>query len=71
LRGWVELYEPDVPTRQLAEDLKLPTGEMFNKRSHIYRLTGAGWDAVNRTHWWTILTLIITFAALFLGTSKT
>jgi hypothetical protein len=67
LRGWVELYDTNVPSRQLPEDLKLPTDKMFNKKSQIYTLSGAGWDAVNRTHLWTVLTLFITFAALFVG----
>lgn len=67
LRGWVELYETDVPTRQLEGDLKLPTGKMFNKKSPIYTLSGAGWDAINRTHLWTFLTLLIAIAALLVA----
>ncbi len=67
LRGWVELYVPDVPTRQLEGDLNLPAGKMFNRNSPIYTLSGAGWDAINRTHLWTVLTLLITIGALLLA----
>ncbi len=71
LRGWVEPYHTDVPTHYLDKDLKLPQGKLFSEKSPIYRLSGAGWDAVNRTQLWTVLTLLVTFVALFEGLLKT
>ena len=40
LRGWVVLYQNDVPTRQLDQDLKLPAGEIFSKNHPFIHLVG-------------------------------
>lgn len=67
LRGWAEIVHADIPHKHLStEDLMHPTGEnlAFNETADIFRLTEAGWAAVNRTHAWLLATFTITTASL-------
>jgi hypothetical protein len=50
IRGWVEILEDAVPAAKLGPQGQLPTE--WERRAPIYRLTGAGWNAIHRTQGW-------------------
>ncbi len=64
MRGWIEPLEGAVPHGELAPDGRLPAGELFKARKPVYRLTEAGWAALNRTHGWLLATFYVSSAAL-------
>lgn len=61
LRGWVEIVEDAVPHGSIDANANInyPEGT-----APVYRLTEAGWAALNRTHEWVIRTFIVAAAAL-------
>ncbi len=70
LRGWVEPIENAIPHGKLTPNGRLPEGELFTGEKSVYRLTEAGWSALNRSHAWLLATFAIaaaTLAATILG----
>lgn len=63
LRGWVSVLEDAVPQGSLEED-RLPNGPLFQKQAAIYRLTEAGWMAINRSHTWVLATFFVALLTL-------
>ena len=59
IRGWLEVFQESVPTGKLTEELKLPSGNIFDGKKAIYRLTDSGWNAIHRSHVLLILSLIL------------
>ncbi len=59
MRGWVEPLHDSMPTGDLTEDMKLPTGPMFTRTQTVFRLTDGGWNALNRVHAWTLVAVAI------------
>ena len=64
MRGWVEVMERAVPRGRLAPDGSLPQGSMFDSVGHTYKLTDSGWNAINRSHVWTMLGGFLAFLSL-------
>ena len=64
IRGWIEILVNAVPKGQLTKEGELPDGKIFDEVGPIYRLTDSGWNAINRTHDWGIVTCMIAWATL-------
>jgi hypothetical protein len=64
LRGWVAVLHEAVPKGSLTPEGNLPNGSMFQSTAPIYRLTEAGWLAINRAQAWVIATFAVAFATL-------
>lgn len=66
MRGWVEQLEKAVPFGTLNTDGMLNPNDTspFHSVAPIYRLTEAGWAAVNRTHAWLVATFTVTTVTL-------
>jgi hypothetical protein len=64
MRGWVEILHPSLPTGEITDDLRLPDGDMFTSRQTHYRLTEAGWAALNRDQAWKLVNTLIASASL-------
>lgn len=58
MRGWVEVLEHAVPNTELPPDLDV-SELSWNKVTAIYRLTGAGWNAIHRTQGWIVATFLV------------
>ena len=59
LRGWVEIHEDATP-QILPQDQNVVDGI-----APVYRLTAAGWSAIERSHAWVLATFTIATATLF------
>jgi hypothetical protein len=59
LRGWVEPIFDAIPKGQLTKEGKLP--DKLSGVGPVYRLTEAGWNALNRIYGWIIATWLIAF----------
>jgi hypothetical protein len=64
LRGWIEPIEKAVPRGSLTPNGHLPPQGPFNSVGPVFRLTEAGWQAINQTHRWVMTTLIVALATL-------
>ena len=68
LRGWVEVLHENVPHATLPMNevaaLDLSRGLRVSENASIYRLTEAGWAALNRTHAWLLATFLVSLLAL-------
>lgn len=65
IRGWVEIEGHTVPIEALVregEDWHLPRD--LSNLPRNYRLTQAGWSAIQRTHSWVIATCFVAAAGL-------
>jgi hypothetical protein len=65
MRGWVEIFQENVPSRQLPDNLSLPRGQLFDKSKSLYRLTDSGWAAIHRTHQLSSLGVLIAAMGTF------
>jgi hypothetical protein len=64
LRGWVEPVVDAIPKGQLTPAGELPQGGVFSGHGPLYRLTDAGWSAINRSHRWVIVSWLVALASL-------
>lgn len=67
LRGWATVLHSNIPISRLStEDLVDQSGAnlTFGERGQIFRLTEAGWAALNRTHAWLLATFAVASATL-------
>jgi hypothetical protein len=67
LRGWAHVLHDAVPTQHMSTDdlLDLDAANLrAPKSTPIFRLTEAGWAALNRTHTWLLATFAVTTAGL-------
>ena len=65
LRGWAEpMTERGIPQITLTAQGGLPDDPPPNY-TVIYRLTGAGWDVLHRTHVWIVFTSAVALVTLF------
>src|SRR4030042_159130 len=64
LRGWVEIIEKAMPKGRLTPNGKLPPGNLYDRVEPVYRLTESGWNVINRTHTWLVVTCIVAVATL-------
>src|SRR3990172_10363930 len=64
LRGWVEILEKAMPKGRLTPNGKLPPGKLFDGVEPVYRLTESGWNVINRTHTWIVVTCVVAVATL-------
>ena len=62
LRGWVEPVVNAIPQGELTKDGKLP--DRLSGIGPMYRLTEAGWNALNRLYGWVIATCFIALVTL-------
>jgi hypothetical protein len=65
MRGWVDILQNAVPTGKIqgtGDNIRLP--DSYSGIAPIYRLTEAGWDVINSSHNWVIITFFIAFATL-------
>jgi len=62
LRGWIEPIFDAIPKGQLTKEGKLP--DKLSGAGPVYRLTEAGWNALNRIYGWIIATWLIAFVTL-------
>lgn len=58
LRGWVEVFQDDVPHGRLDKDGVAKGDVLFESKETTYRLTGEGWAIINRAHQWNVLRAI-------------
>jgi hypothetical protein len=59
LRGWVAPIANAIPRGQLTKEGKLP--DKISGVGPMYRLSEAGWNALNRIYGWVIATWLIAF----------
>ena len=64
LRGWVEPVAQAVPKGELTPEGELPAGPPFTRRGPVYRLTEAGWAAINRSHRWVVASWLVALVSL-------
>ncbi len=63
IRGWVEVLHEALPTGQLRFEESRPVFPSNMKAKNHYRLTEAGWAALNRSHAW-VLSFAVAAATL-------
>jgi hypothetical protein len=69
MRGWIEILQNSVPSRQLTKDGKLPDvplNKLFNETKNIYRITESGWSVINRQKTLLYLTFLVGLLTLIL-----
>lgn len=64
MRGWVETLFENLPTNDLTPDGDIPANPLFSRTETHFRLTEAGWAAINRAHAWTMVGILIAVASL-------
>lgn len=64
LRGWLEVFEENIPHGKVDKNGRLPKGPIFQSEEPIYRLTGEGWAIINRDKSMSILSLVVAILAL-------
>lgn len=43
---------------------RLPPGTLYDRVERVYRLTDSGWNAMNRSHGWTLVGAFLAFLSL-------
>ena len=65
LCGWAEpLAHKAIPEWRVSPSGDLPSDPPTNM-TVMYRLTGAGWDVIHRTHVWVVFTCAVAMVTLF------
>jgi hypothetical protein len=64
LRGWLEVEPQGVSSRWLSKEGQLPPKEGVRYAEPVYRLTGAGWNVLDRIHGWVVATAVIASVTL-------
>lgn len=62
MRGWVDVLADAVPTTTETSH-----GTSDKGRQPVYRLTDAGWNAINRKHQMDVFSLVIAFTSLLVS----
>ncbi len=66
LRGWVEIItEKSIPAGDLNNDGGL-SPNIFNRKSHLYRITDSGWNRINNNHGWLVKTFFVALLTLII-----
>jgi len=69
MRGWIEILENSVPSRDLTKDgqlLNIPLNKLFNETKNIYKITDSGWSVINRQKTLLYLTFLVALMTLIL-----
>ena len=64
MRGWVEVLQEAAPHGNLTDGGRLPPGTLYDRVERVYRLTDSGWNAINRSHGWTLVGAFLAFLSL-------
>jgi len=71
MRGWVEPLVENVPTGRLGENGEISPLQPLNRLQTQYRLTDGGWAAINRTHSWTVVGVLVGVTSLLVAYLQT
>lgn len=64
MRGWIEPLFEDLPTNTLTPEGRIRPGPLFTRTENHYKLTEGGWAAINRTHLWAMVGVLVGAASL-------